>query len=238
MTIFRGFFEKRGEAAYISHLDLQRAVMRAMRIAKLPVWYTQGYNPRIYLAFALPLSLGQEGLDESFDFKSDAALFSQEEIERLNAALPLGVRVKEIVPAQSKIAAIAWANYAFRYPGLSHWQYEQLLQRCHDTKEIVIHRKRKSGGLVPMNVTPYLYTTRLDAVSFAPGQRQETALVLTLPAGNEGYINPELMHEAITEQVLANDSQGGDQDWVPAKPLSTLQILRLRVLTADGKDFR
>ena len=55
-------FEKTGEAAYISLLDLQRVFHRILKRSGLPVYYTQGFNPHIYLSFACPLSLGQESL--------------------------------------------------------------------------------------------------------------------------------------------------------------------------------
>ncbi len=47
MRIIRTRFSKTANAAYISHLDLQRVMQRAMAKAQLPAWYSQGYNPRI-----------------------------------------------------------------------------------------------------------------------------------------------------------------------------------------------
>ena len=58
MHTIRVWFAKRDEACYISHLDLQRVVQRALKLARVPVWYTQGFNPHIYLTFAMPLPLG------------------------------------------------------------------------------------------------------------------------------------------------------------------------------------
>ena len=56
MTTIRIFFEKCGEAAYISLLDLQRVFHRMLKMSSLPVYYTQGFNPHIYLSFTCPLS--------------------------------------------------------------------------------------------------------------------------------------------------------------------------------------
>lgn len=36
-----------------------------------PVYYTQGFNPHIYLSFTCPLSLGQESLCESCEVKTE-----------------------------------------------------------------------------------------------------------------------------------------------------------------------
>ena len=58
MKLVRIFFEKRDRARYISHLDITRCLSRAFARTDIPVWYTEGFNPRIYMTFALPLSLG------------------------------------------------------------------------------------------------------------------------------------------------------------------------------------
>ena len=51
----RLFFSKKGRAVYISHLDLLRTMQRALKRAGIPVWYSEGFNPRIYLNFPLAL---------------------------------------------------------------------------------------------------------------------------------------------------------------------------------------
>ena len=71
MHTIRIWFTKTGEASYISLLDLQRVMGRALKRSGLPVWYTLGFNPHIYMTFACPLSLGQESLVESVDVKTE-----------------------------------------------------------------------------------------------------------------------------------------------------------------------
>ena len=69
MITVRIRFRKVGEAAYISLLDLQRVFHRILKRSGLPVYYTQGFNPHIYLSFACPLSLGQESICECCEVK-------------------------------------------------------------------------------------------------------------------------------------------------------------------------
>ena len=45
MKNVRIWFEKKGAARYISHLDLTRNMARGLKLSGLPVWYTEGYNP-------------------------------------------------------------------------------------------------------------------------------------------------------------------------------------------------
>lgn len=51
-------FGKEGAARYISHLDLARAIERALNRARLPVAYTLGFNRRLRLSLAAALPLG------------------------------------------------------------------------------------------------------------------------------------------------------------------------------------
>ena len=51
-------FEKMGAHRFLGHLDLQRAMQRALRRSGLPVTYSQGFNPHLQLSFAAPLSVG------------------------------------------------------------------------------------------------------------------------------------------------------------------------------------
>ena len=71
MKTVRIWFQKRGAARYISHLDLTHCMARAIHRAKIPLWYTQGFNPRAHMVFALPLPLGIEGSREALDIKID-----------------------------------------------------------------------------------------------------------------------------------------------------------------------
>jgi uncharacterized protein (DUF2344 family) len=57
-------FMKIGRMAYISHLDLQRTILRGLRAAGLTPVYSQGFNPHPKLSLALPLSLGFESVSE------------------------------------------------------------------------------------------------------------------------------------------------------------------------------
>ena len=59
MVDVRLWFQKCGDARYISHLDLSRCMQRALKRSGLPIWYTEGFNPHAYVTFALPLSMGQ-----------------------------------------------------------------------------------------------------------------------------------------------------------------------------------
>ena len=69
MKNVRIWFEKKDTARYISHLDLNRCMARAFHKTRLPLWYTQGFNPHVFVSFAMPLSLGMNGVRECMDVR-------------------------------------------------------------------------------------------------------------------------------------------------------------------------
>ena len=116
MITVRISFKKKNEASYISLLDLQRVMQRALKRSGLPVWYTLGFNPHIYMTFAAPLSLGQESLAETVDFKSEAEGYDWDAAApALSACLPRGIKVTRIAPAVLDAGDIACAAYEVRY---------------------------------------------------------------------------------------------------------------------------
>ena len=89
-------FSKTGRAIYISHLDVNRMMTRAVRRARLPMWYTEGFNPHPYIAFALPLSLGQSSDCEYMDIRIEGDMTDEEVMTRLNDTLPEGLKILSV----------------------------------------------------------------------------------------------------------------------------------------------
>ena len=110
----RVWFSKTGTARYISHLDLNRCMSRAFHKAKLPLWYTEGFNPHVFLTFAAPLSLGFEGRRESMDIRLIEEIPYAELIEKLNAGLPHDIRVYAVTEPEMKGNDVANAEYVLR----------------------------------------------------------------------------------------------------------------------------
>ena len=113
----RLLFEKRGDAVYLSHLDLMRVFQRAFKRADILIWHSQGFSPRAYVSIALPLPVGMESRCEILDFEiEDGAVELPALAGRLNAVLPAGIRVlsayesarkvKELTRLQAHVQAI------------------------------------------------------------------------------------------------------------------------------------
>ena len=81
-------FEKAPRLRHIGHLDLMRAMQRALRRSGLPLRYSQGFNPHILLNLAAPLSVGMPGKREIMEVPLEKNVQPEEFLQKLSAALP------------------------------------------------------------------------------------------------------------------------------------------------------
>lgn len=78
---------------HVGHLDLMRAMQRALRRSGLPVKFSQGFNPHIILSLAAPLSVGMAGDMEVMDLPLAQPVLMAEFLSAFGRALPPGIRL-------------------------------------------------------------------------------------------------------------------------------------------------
>ena len=97
-------YSKFGKVRFLSHRDLARIIERSVRLAGLPVAYSEGFSPRPRLHFGLALSTGFESDAEFFDVDLDpdkGEIGAVEDLpSRLAPCLPPGVTVTRAVPLE------------------------------------------------------------------------------------------------------------------------------------------
>ncbi len=102
-------FTKTNNAKFISHLDLNRAFVRAFARAGIAPGYTGGFNPHPYFVFTQPLSLGFSGKAEFLDFEADE--YPDTIRDKLNQSLPEGIEVLEIYEPHTRFSEISFFRY-------------------------------------------------------------------------------------------------------------------------------
>jgi len=83
----RVWFSTDDTVKYVGHLDMHRAWERAIRRARLPLAYTQGFNPQPRMQFAAALPVGFTGQAEVADIYLNDELPPSEFVQRLGEAL-------------------------------------------------------------------------------------------------------------------------------------------------------
>lgn len=218
ISTVRVFFRKLGRIKYISHLDMNRCMARVLKRSELPVWHTLGFNPHIYITFALPLPLGFESNCESMDFRLTREVPMQEICDKLNEVLPEGLMVYRAAPVGSKPNAICWADYEIAME-FDHqdpdYVAEQFLKFCaKDTIEIT--KRGKKGDRI-MDIKPHFSVRDVQA------DANTLKFTLRSAAGSTLNINPMLLLDAFAKE------SGVMWDW--------LRVLRTAILDKQFEDF-
>ena len=207
----RVFFKKIGRAKYISHLDLQRTMQRAIKRSALPVWETEGFNPHIYLTFALPLSLGIESLCESFDIKIAEDISFDEIRDRLNAALTEDLQILKAAAPAYKHTEIKKAEYEITLKSEeSNWDNFSVFLNQNE----IIAAKRTKKGETKIDLKPLI-----ELKSINDGGK----INLLLPAGTTLNINPKQVIDAYGDFTGVN--------------INNASVTRTAVFCADGAEF-
>ena len=81
-------FRKGERLRHIGHLDIMRAMQRALRRSGVPVAYSNGFNPHILLTFASALSVGASGERELMDVTLSREMTPEDFVATMNRALP------------------------------------------------------------------------------------------------------------------------------------------------------
>lgn len=89
-------FSKKGMMRYISHLDLMRLFMRALRRAGLPIKLSEGFSPHPKLSIKRALKLGVESENEEASILLKEEIKSDEFKNRLQRQLPEGIEIKDV----------------------------------------------------------------------------------------------------------------------------------------------
>ena len=144
MKNVRIWFEKKGAARYISHLDLTRNMARGLKLSGLPVWYTEGFNPRIYMTYAMPLSLGVCGERECMDIRLTEDVPLEDIAPRLNAHLPAGLQALEATEPVDKFEDIQYGAYQLFLEG-DPAALEEQLHTLFQREEVLVLKHTKKG---------------------------------------------------------------------------------------------
>lgn len=213
----RAFYHKFGRAKYISHLDLYRTIQRAFQRAKLPIWYTQGFNPHIYLTFALPIALGYEGVNESFDFRLTTDIPLEEVKKRLNDAMPEGIVINAIQPPVRKANDIERAYYELSMSSKS-LPVDRLADKLAVflAQDVIETEKHTKKGLKVIDLKPMIFAQEISC-------GETVKLVVTLPAGTQMNINPTLLTDAFAKWANMD--------------LDYHNICRLKIFCGDKTEF-
>ena len=214
-------FSKTGRLKYISHLDINRAMSRALKRAQIPLWYTEGFNPHPYMSFSLPLSLGVESLCESVDLRIIGDITNDEIKNRLNNVLPQDIKIVDVYDDFRDNSEIVYSDYVYKFEFKDNEAAFEKIKNVLSSDEIIALKKGNQGRKRVMKETniksfidKYSISIRNDVI----------VLNIRLLAGPEKNLNPSLLFDTIIRLIDM------DFEWK--------SIARISLLDKDYKEFR
>lgn len=195
-------FRKTGRSIYISHLDLQRAMQRALKRTKLPIWYTMGFNPHAYVTFPLSLALGFESECEFMDFAIDYDVPLEEIMAQLKNVLPQGIELLDVSHPKYINKDIASSVYSvvLDIPGNSEINIKSLYDYF-NSDYVEVSKLNKKKELVTNNIKGSFSILDLKSID------DKINVEICLPSGTEININPTHVFEGysrITDTKINN----------------------------------
>ena len=195
-------FKKVGNLQYISHLDLVRTMQKIVVRTKLPVWYTEGFNPKPKMVFAAPLSTGTESLVEFMDLRLDAEVDLDVAVAAFNSNMTDEMQVLEAYYPSSKLTDLKWLAYTITINTLN--ASSELAEKCNSalaSNAILIDKKTKSG-LCEVDIKPMIKSAD---VLFVDGGLKITCI---LSADSASFLNPEYVVKYLRKEcgILSSDN--------------------------------
>ena len=197
-------FSKRDVARHVSHLDLLRAMQRALRRAELPVKYSEGFNPHQVIAFGSAMSVGMESdgewLDVALHTDMDEATF----LARAAAQMPPGIVMHEAhavidrYPALMSIIASADYEVSLCIEGkIDRSKWEQRMADAMSRPLLAMKKGKKGPREVELrDLVQCIEAGESHAVDDETG-RTDTSLSLRLVHASSGALNPQLLLPAL-----------------------------------------
>ena len=220
MTKIRLRFSKSGALCYIGHLDFLKVFQQTIRRAKLPVAYSQGFNPHMLLSFALPLPLGMASTSDYADLTLEHEMPYDELVSQFNAHAPRGLRLTTAweFSGPGAAALVTAADYMFimEMPDsvnkdmyATQEKADEIVQALLNRENIVIPKKTKSG-IKDTDIRPDLMDIYVPGVGKSGNYKSfdfaaipfNASILMRLAAGSGRFLNPLI----VANLILGHDT--------------------------------
>jgi radical SAM-linked protein len=146
-------YAKRGTLRFASHRDFARALERALRRARVPVAYSQGFTPHPKISYASAAPTGVASEAEYLELGLRAAVAPAELAGALDAALSPGLDILEAVTVGSADSAdrdsladrIQASRWRVALPGVDTDTLRRAVAAFEAAGEVLIERRTKQG---------------------------------------------------------------------------------------------
>lgn len=213
-------FSKYNAMKYIGHLDMLRYFQKAFRRAKVPMKYSEGFNPHPVMSFAAPLGVGVTSEGEYMDIEVTKDVDVSLLISQINAQMVDGVEVlsANVLDNQAKkaMAAVTGASYMVYFKNKAElfagMDISTLIHDFYEAQDEINVIKKTKKGEKELNIKPFIYEMKgslFSDVSFYNElsvdikndefccDDSSPLFYLTVSTGSNDNIKPELVFSAL-----------------------------------------
>ncbi len=184
-------FRKTEAVRYVSHLDMMRTFMRALRRSGLPIVYTEGFNVHPVMIFTPPLSVGYTSECEFLEVGLTKEMPLKEILKSICVALPEGFMATAVSFPQNKIPDMRYSVYTVSDEALlgKKADFESFALR-----DSVMVSKSTKSTTATVDVAPYIKDFSFEEIG------GKGVITLTLPSKQEITVNPKLVIDAFASE--------------------------------------
>lgn len=192
-------FVKQGQIKFVGHLDMIRLFQRAIKIVKIPMTHSQGFNPHPLIYFAMPLSVGTSSIGEYMDIITAVDLGPHEVKDLLNGVLVEGIEIVDAFEVEDNMASlmslVSAASYEITLPKLDFNNISIEFIKDKLEQETLITEKKGKKGVKSVDIKPMLLDYRLTET------QSDVLIQIKMMAGSNENLSPQLFLKAILDEV-------------------------------------
>lgn len=169
-----------GRSCWSSQLEFAATLERALRRAKIPVAFSQGFHPMPRISFGRAMPVGLESDSECFLLGLCGQIAPEEIMEKLNRYLPEGLQVisVETLPGNKALLDAGREEFELYLPPEIHGEAAKMFA-AFMARDSVIVQKEGKRGVKELDLRPALenFSVLADKIVFAANWRS-------------GYVSP------------------------------------------------
>lgn len=196
----RGKFTKEGKVKFVGHLDTVRLFQRAIKVAGIPIAYSQGFNPHALVYFAMPLSVGVSSKGEYIEIITSQDIDIETTKDKLNKVLVNEIQILELYevtnPSDSLMSMVEGAAYQIKISKEAvENNFIELFMEKINAEEILVEKKGKKK-FKQIDIKPLILEYEICE------NKTMYEIELKLFAGSKQNLNPELLLKAILGEKI------------------------------------
>ena len=194
--------------------------------AKLPLWYTEGFNPKPKMIFAAPLSIGTESMCEYMDLRLIDDIPPEEAMRRLNENMTDEMQVTDAYYTDSKLTLLKWLSYSITVKtGGASSELAKMCTAVLNSECVMVEKKGKPDSpAVKQNIRPLIKS--------AVAEYRDGLLYIDciLSADSSSFLNPEYIVKALKSSLgILSD---------PVLTREYYSVMRREAFCEDMTEFR